>query len=150
MASFFGGITLVLLRWPITGMILECYGIIRLFGYPSLVPSFRTCRISRIWPLPPRLRRRSTRMYDSVAQVVVFVTNGRGYRDALASRNNSRCSSFVQCVYSVFTASSLPSKEYSRQLPEIRLFHPTCDAPSTAADSESPPRWTCIRCRSDW
>lgn len=49
-------------------------------------------------------------MYDSVAQVVVFVTNGRGYRDALARRNISRCSSFVQCVYSVFTASSLPSR----------------------------------------
>ena len=43
MASFFGGITLVLLRWPITGMILECYGIIRLFGsyFPMILGMLR-------------------------------------------------------------------------------------------------------------
>mmetsp|Transcript_4237 Transcript_4237/g.6085 ORF Transcript_4237/g.6085 Transcript_4237/m.6085 type:complete len:97 (-) Transcript_4237:287-577(-) len=30
--AFFGGITLVMFRWPVFGMILQLYGIIYLFG----------------------------------------------------------------------------------------------------------------------
>jgi hypothetical protein len=30
--AFFGGISLVMMRWPIVGMILQVYGIIYLFG----------------------------------------------------------------------------------------------------------------------
>mmetsp|Transcript_11417 Transcript_11417/g.17560 ORF Transcript_11417/g.17560 Transcript_11417/m.17560 type:complete len:144 (+) Transcript_11417:124-555(+) len=30
--SFFGGIALVMLRWPVLGMILQLYGIVYLFG----------------------------------------------------------------------------------------------------------------------
>ncbi|KAK8794837.1 hypothetical protein WA158_001818 [Blastocystis sp. Blastoise] len=36
---FFGGVLLVLFRWPITGMIVEAYGMIYLFGrfFPMIV-----------------------------------------------------------------------------------------------------------------
>ena len=30
--SFFGGICLVLLRWPVLGLLSQCYGIVYLFG----------------------------------------------------------------------------------------------------------------------
>ena len=32
MVPFFGGVFLVLMKWPVFGMLLELYGIIRLFG----------------------------------------------------------------------------------------------------------------------
>mmetsp|Transcript_5520 Transcript_5520/g.14986 ORF Transcript_5520/g.14986 Transcript_5520/m.14986 type:complete len:89 (+) Transcript_5520:653-919(+) len=32
MVSFFGGIVLVMLRWPVIGMICQLYGLIYLFG----------------------------------------------------------------------------------------------------------------------
>ena len=40
---FFGGMFLVLLRWPIFGMILEFSGIIRLFGsyFPMILALLR-------------------------------------------------------------------------------------------------------------
>jgi hypothetical protein len=31
-AAFLGGITLILLRWPLTGFLVELYGIFVLFG----------------------------------------------------------------------------------------------------------------------
>lgn len=109
----------------------------------------QTFHISRISLPPSRLKRPSTRMYDSIAQIVVFVTKGTVYREVLASRNISRCNSFVQCVYNVCTASSLPSKEYSLQLHGMESLHRTCDVLSTTANSESLPHWTCSGYCSD-
>eukprot|EP00540_Astrosyne_radiata_P002959 CAMPEP_0116832482 /NCGR_PEP_ID=MMETSP0418-20121206/5917_1 /TAXON_ID=1158023 /ORGANISM="Astrosyne radiata, Strain 13vi08-1A" /LENGTH=96 /DNA_ID=CAMNT_0004461849 /DNA_START=369 /DNA_END=659 /DNA_ORIENTATION=+ len=41
--SFFGGIVLVMMRWPILGMILQLYGLIYLFGqfFPILSQSIK-------------------------------------------------------------------------------------------------------------
>lgn len=35
-ALFFGGIAIVLLGWPVTGMIIEIYGFFLLFGYVNI------------------------------------------------------------------------------------------------------------------
>ena len=51
--SFFSGIVLVLMRWAIIGMILECYGMVVLFGsyFPMLLSLIRqvvTCETDKV------------------------------------------------------------------------------------------------------
>lgn len=53
--AFFGGIALVMVRWPILGMILQVYGIIYLFGqfFPIAAQSMKdTPVIGNILSLP--------------------------------------------------------------------------------------------------
>lgn len=42
--SFFGGIVLVMLRWPVLGIVLQLYGLVYLFGqfFPILSQSLQS------------------------------------------------------------------------------------------------------------
>lgn len=53
--SFFGGVTLVLFRWPVVGMICQFYGLVYLFGqfFPIAAQSMRdTPVVGEVFKIP--------------------------------------------------------------------------------------------------
>ncbi|CAF0857450.1 unnamed protein product [Adineta ricciae] len=70
-ALFFGGILLVLIGWPVIGMLIECYGFFLLFGgfIPIVINFLRRLPIIGSILLLPGIRQITDKLSDSRSMV---------------------------------------------------------------------------------